>query len=110
MKDYLLSDIFIITGTPSVNQDQDSVVVITATVVSSFTVLLSLIVLFIIACICTIWWHGRRRKLKHTNPQSDPMYDEIPPIAVNPQVQKKGFELKQNDAYGLRYQRNQSNL
>ena len=80
------------------NQDQDSVVVITATVVSSFIMLSSLIVLFIIGCICTIRWHGQC--CKHISSQSDPMYDEIPSTAVNPQVQKKTFELKQNVAYG----------
>ena len=52
---------------------------------------------FVIGCICTIRWHGH----KHTNPQSDPMYDEIPPSAISDlQAQKKTFELKQNVAYG----------
>ena len=95
MKDCL----FLITGIPSISekQDQDTVIVITATVASSFTVLLSFIVFFVIGCIYTIRW----RDHKHTNPQSDPMYDEIPPSAISdPQAQKKTFELKQNVAYG----------
>ena len=78
-------------------------VIITAVVSSIIVLVFSLILFFIIGCVCG--WYGHKYKTKQsdktTHSQAAPLYEDLqPPMSMLGNREKMAFELKENIAYG----------